>query len=332
MEEKYTIEAFEWEKESIWDEFVEKNSVNGTFLHTRRFLNYHLENRFEDASFFIWNSKGRIVAVVPGCVQYESEAKVFYSHKGSAYGGPIVSHEVYTLKRMVEIIDLIQKYLKTHGFEKIIYKITPNLFSLMPVELLEYTLYYRGYVEEKELNLYVEYDEYKDNTLSNFSKGKKYNVKQCMREGLKLKELVSENDIRELYRILEITLDKYSLKPIHTEEELIKLKEICIPKECGFFGLFLDDKLVSGSMVFYFNNVSVAHTQYLCSLPEYNTISPMTYMYFCMIEEMKKKGFRKLSWGISTEHGGRVINWGLTQNKESYGSRHSINRVFSKNI
>lgn len=332
MDEKYTVEAFKQEKESVWDEFVEREAVNGTFLHTRRFLNYHPEKRFEDASFFIWNDKGRIVAVVPGCIQYESDEIVFYSHKGSSFGGPVISHEIYTVKRMVEIIDLIQKYLKMHGFKKVVYKITPELFSLFPMDLLEYTLYYRGYSEEKELNLYVEYEEYKANILSNFSKGKKYNVKQCMRAGLSLKELVSECEIQEMHRILEITLDKYSLKPIHTTEELIKLKEMYIPQECGFFGLYLNEKLVAGSMMFYFHNVSVAHTQYLCALPEYDSISPMTYMYFCMIEEMKKRGFKKLSWGISTEHGGRVINWGLTQNKEAYGSRHSINRVFSKRI
>ena len=307
-ESSYTVEMFERGKEEIWDTFIDKTSLNGTFLHTRKFLNYHPKERFEDASFFIRNNKGHIVAVVPGCVQYEENAKIFYSHKGSSFGGPIVSREIYTVKRMTEVIDLIQKYLRLNGFKKIVYKITPELFSQVSTELLEYTLYYGGYTEEKELNLYVDYREYKDNILANFSKGKKYNVKQCMREGIRLKEIVSEDEIKELHRIIEITLAKYSLKPTHTAEELLKLKKIYIPEECGFYGLFIDDKLISGSMVFYFYNVSVAHTQYLCALPEYNSISPMTYMYFCMIEEMKRKGFKKLSWGISTEHGGKRIN------------------------
>ena len=51
----------EWETE--WDRFVMKESGNGTFLHTRRFLNYHPKKKFTDASFLILNEKKAIAAV-----------------------------------------------------------------------------------------------------------------------------------------------------------------------------------------------------------------------------------------------------------------------------
>jgi hypothetical protein len=51
-----------------------------------------------------------------------------------------------------------------------------------------------------------------------------------------------------------------------------------------------------------------------------------------MLEEMKRLGFKKLSWGTSTENGGKELNYGLTFSKESYGSKHTINRIFKKNL
>ena len=47
----YEILPYKSDMESRWDRFVMEESVNGTFLQTRKFLNYHPEGRFQDASF-----------------------------------------------------------------------------------------------------------------------------------------------------------------------------------------------------------------------------------------------------------------------------------------
>ena len=45
-----------------------------------------------------------------------------------------------------------------------------------------------------------------------------------------------------------------------------------------------------------------------------------------------EKGFRYLSWGTTTEHGGEEINWNLANNKEEFGSLHSVNSIFEKSV
>ena len=78
----YEILPYSPEKESRWDRFVMDESMNGTFLQTRKFLNYHPEGRFSDASFLIEKS-GIVVAVVPGCtelLEYALENKGFTRH------------------------------------------------------------------------------------------------------------------------------------------------------------------------------------------------------------------------------------------------------------
>lgn len=40
-----------------WDRFVLKESINGTFLQTRKFLNYHPKDRFTDSSLVFFMRK-----------------------------------------------------------------------------------------------------------------------------------------------------------------------------------------------------------------------------------------------------------------------------------
>ena len=47
-----TVRRFNPSYEMAWDEFVE-SSNNGTLFHTRKFLNYHPEDRFLDHSLIL---------------------------------------------------------------------------------------------------------------------------------------------------------------------------------------------------------------------------------------------------------------------------------------
>ena len=61
---EYYVKPYDIQYETLWDDFVENKSVNGTFLHTRRFFNYHPKNRFKDYSLIIFNEKHNISAVI----------------------------------------------------------------------------------------------------------------------------------------------------------------------------------------------------------------------------------------------------------------------------
>ena len=96
---KYNDELF-----NIWDNFV-KESVNGNIYHTRKFLSYHSPNKFIDESILIYK-ENIIVCVLPCC----KNGDTFFSHKGATYGGPVFSENVYNIKNLNNIIELIFKY------------------------------------------------------------------------------------------------------------------------------------------------------------------------------------------------------------------------------
>lgn len=85
--EKYMIRSYREADEAAWDDFIEHQAVNGTFLQTRRFLNYHPKDRFQDCSLIIEDKKGHIAAVCPACCVEENGEKQFISHMGSTFGG-----------------------------------------------------------------------------------------------------------------------------------------------------------------------------------------------------------------------------------------------------
>ena len=82
----YEILPYSPELDQRFDHFVMQESANGTFLQTRRFLNYHPAGRFNEASFALQKS-GTIVAYFPGV----EKEQTFVSHAGSTFGGPIIA-------------------------------------------------------------------------------------------------------------------------------------------------------------------------------------------------------------------------------------------------
>lgn len=326
----FYIKRYEESDKDLWDSFIENDSINGTFLQSRRFLNYHPIKRFEDASFLIYNLKDQLCAICPACISYEANKKILFAHKGSTFGGLIFNNKNYNIEKVLQIVKEMELYLTEEGFDEVCLRITSSLFSIKNNELLQYVLHYYNYTEYLELGFYIDFNNYKEDLLSNLSQGKRTNINNCLKAGLDFRELETEAQIEELYDVLCKNLEKYDTKPVHTLEELKDLKNNRIAKECVFFGVFDNTKIIAGAMLFYFNIVNVAHTQYLCSLKEYDRLSPMTFLYYNLIKKIKSMGFKYLSWGIATENYGKKINIGLSRNKESFNSLYHLNKTFRK--
>lgn len=327
MELKITNYNEEYERQ--WDDFVENKSINGTFLQSRKFLNYHAKGRFEDCSIMFWDVN-RLMCVCPACILVEEGKKVFYSHKGSTYGGLVISAELMRVNKMRELLETFETYLKEQHFHKCVLKPTMDILCSCPQKILEFYMFFYQYREWKELNFYIDYEKYDtSDIISNFSKMKKRNTKKCITTGFELKQLTKQSQIDDFHKIITATLLKYNRIPVHNVDELCEIKKR-LGTSVEFYGVYLDDKILAGTMVFLFEKAKCAHTQYLAADPEYKHLNAMTFVYFKMVEMFAKRKYRYLSWGIATEHMGSEINYSLANNKEEFGSIHSINYVYEK--
>ena len=147
------------------------------------------------------------------------------------------------------------------------------------------------------------------------------------------RELEGEREIEKFHELLTINLQKFGLEPIHSFQELIDLKYNRIGNNVRFYGVLYEEEIIAAGMLFTFEQVNVIHAQNLSAdyTADYG-FSPITYLYYKVIEQARRDGFKKLSWGISTEEHGKTLNFSLIRNKESYGSNYQINRTYYKNI
>lgn len=309
-----------------WDSFVMNKSINGTFLQTRNFLNYHPRQRFKNASLLVMQGSN-ILAVIPACCVEEEGKRCFYSHKGSTFGGIIVDRHSYNIATIEEIFSILEMFLKENSYDCAYFKNTSDIFCRCNTDLLEYFFYKNGFSLYDELSFYVDLDV--NDLLMNMDKNKRRDYRYSLRNALSLRQLETDQEVEDFYHILCKNLKKYNTIPVHSLSELIEFKNSRLTETVGFYGVYLQERLVAGCMAFYFEK-KVFHTQYLAQDPDFAHLYLMNFLDFELIRLAKEKGFEKFSFGISTENRGRILNKGLALFKEGFGCRYCVNRSFLK--
>ncbi len=211
----------EWEEK--WNRFVLNDSVNGTFLQIRNFLNYHPEGKFEDTSLIVVN-KSNIVAVIPACVSEEAEGKCFYSHKGSTFGGIILDKQKYKISTMEELYPCLERYLREKKFYSIYIKNTSDIFSKERNDLFDYYFYKNDYDTINEVSFYINCEGINEKDItSTWSSGRRRDYRYSLNSELNFRHIEDDAELNSFYMILEKNLLRHDAKPVHTLEELIEL-------------------------------------------------------------------------------------------------------------
>lgn len=313
-----------------WDDFILNKSMNGTFLQTRKFINYHPEKRFKDCSVCI--RKGtELVAVVLACEIIDEGKKTFFAHKGTTFGGISISRNVYTASAINEILEGLIAFIKENGFEKIYLKMVANIYQKENTDLLDYFLYKYGFTTYNELNYYLNLDKYKEDVSVPFTSSKRRDYRYSLKSGFTFKKLESREEIAEYYSVLLKNLEKLGLHAVHSLEDLYDLKFNRFDEKIEFYGVYHESKMVAGSMLFYFDD-NVVHTQYLSSDEEYLKMFPMDFLIYNLIQTAVDKNMKTFSFGICTEDQGRYLNLGLSRFKEGFGTEFCINRSYEKTL
>lgn len=319
---------FTYEDEKDWDNFVENRSMNGTFLQTRRFINYHPKDRFKDCSICV--RKGNELAAVMLACEVEDEGKrTFFGHKGSTFGGITISSNIYTASMIDELMKGLQEFLVEKGFEKIYLKMVPDIYQRENTDLLDYFLYKSGFQCYDELNYYMVMENYKEDITAPFTAGKRRDYRYSLKNALTFKKLETVDEIAQYYEVLLMNLNKLKLQAVHSLDDLLDLKFNRFDDRIEFYGVYINEKLVAGSMLFYFGD-DIVHTQYLSSNEQYLKFFPMDFLICNLIRMAVEKDMRIFSFGICTEDRGRYLNLGLSRFKEGFGTKFCINRSYEK--
>ena len=254
------------------------------------------------------------------------------SHSGATFGGLIFSARHATITSYKWILEELEEYIKNNQFKHIELKMPSWLYtnSDKHIDVFDYLLGLHGFSCGEEVGFYINCLTLHSNYEQYYAKLKKRKLKRALKENLTFREITTNSEIRKLYSILEENYTKFKTTPVHSYEELILLKESCIPNILSFYGVFSGNEMIAGSIVFDFNNKKVFHTQYLASRFEYLELCPNEFMYTKLIATAREKGFRFLSFCKSTLEHGTVFNEDLALFKEGFNTETYINRTYKK--
>jgi len=302
------IKKYSEEFKNEWDNFVINESANGNVFHTQNYLCYHPKDRFNDCSIMLYN-KNKLIAVIAAAKTEDG----YFSHPGTSGGGPVISKKYYTMKNIIPIIDKIIEFYNN----KISFRLMESFFSVKGNETILYYLYHK-YNIYPELSVYKKLDDFEDKFLSIINSASRTAARKVHREGYEFQKTDKKEDYEIFYQLLVKNLEKHNTKPVHTFEEILKLKELLEEKQFLFIARDKTNKIVAATWVIKATS-TVWHSQYLVKDYNVHENGLVDGLLTNCAEYAKNNGADILSFGISTENRGKYLNLGLISFKEHLG-------------
>jgi hypothetical protein len=308
------VEKYDPARHAQWDDFVAR-SKNGVFLFERSYMDYHAD-RFTDHSLLFFE-EDKLLAVMPANVAGAAVA----SHGGLTFGGIITDGRMKTAV-MLEVFTALKEYLRKAGAVELIYKAVPHIYHQMPAEEDLYALSVNGaQLFRRDVSSTISMK----NRVA-YSKGRKWAIQQARKHGL---EVNGSDDYAAFMKIEEEVLrSKYQVSPVHSAAEITLLAGR-FPERIKLFAASRKGEMLAGVLVY--EHPHVAHAQYISANDEGKRTGALDLILSYMIEDYyKDKAY--FDFGISTEDGGRYLNPGLIQNKESFGGRAVVHDFYRLSV
>jgi hypothetical protein len=310
------IESYTPSLKTTWDGFVE-TAKNSVFLFLRDYMDYH-SDRFKDQSL-LFRQEGKLIAVLPASY-HEAEASLI-SHGGLTFGGLVTGSEM-TAVLMLELFTALAAYLSERGVRRLVYKAVPHIYHEVPAEEDRYALFRAGAkLYRRDVTATIALDRRLP-----FQERRRRGVKKARAAGLMVRLCT---DFASFWPILEHNLhQRHGVRPVHTLAE-IQLLQTRFPDNIKLFGAYTGDKLLAGVVVYQHRRV--VHAQYISASDEGRHHGALDLVFDYLISDYSKS-HEYFDFGISTEDQGRLLNSGLSEQKEGFGARAIVHDFYEMEL
>ena len=313
------IRRYTHHDQEAWDTLV-RNARNATFLLFRKYMDYHSE-RFADHSLLFYDSKDNLVVALPANEIYNDNAvRMLVSHQGLTYGG-LIMHTRLHAEAVEEIFALIISYMQQNGFAALRYKPLPHIYHAHPSEEDEYWLWRNGaQLSAVSLSTTV--------CLRHACIASKRKQTYCNKLAAQGYTVSYTTPLARFWPLLETNLmSSHGVRPVHTLAEM-ELLQSRFPDSIVCATVLSPDGTVVAGTVLYITP-HVVHTQYISASEEGKQTNAMDFLMLSLIRRFASEGQHDyLDFGISTEHGGTVLNSSLCMQKEGYGGRSTLYKEY----
>lgn len=318
---KITIETSESSREAEWNEFVEA-STNGTIFHRLDFLDYHPEDRFDEAHLMFYYGGQNLIGVLSLAFEEEDGKTVARSPYGGSYGGLVVEPDV-KFRYVEEMVDRFLEYLRERCVDDVVIRPTPREQHLFPSAYFESHLLNSGFsVSDSELTSVVDLRRISNDRFNIYERSCRSKVRKADRKGVEIVEWSDEWG--EFHDILLATQARHDKTPTHTHAELERLAEM-FPDRVRLCMAYHDDTPVAGLLEFLINKRTNFHF-YNCHRIEHRDLAPINLLLDREIEWSIQHGYDFLDLGTTVER----FEWnpGLMRFKESFGATGHFRKLY----
>jgi Acetyltransferase (GNAT) domain len=307
-----------------WDEFV-LQSNNGTMFHLQKFFTYHEEGKFV-FNHLIFLDNGNIIAVLPG--QLLSNG-VYESPIGASYGS-IVTKDVKFSDAM-EIISTLIDYGKKKGIKEFLLTSAPMIYERNMNQNLDFAMLWQGFKYDLHyISSAIKLDLDKD-IIFRFQPAVRRNIRKTLNNSDIHVEINERYD--EFYPILLANKARHNVKPTHSLNDLLRLKEL-LPDNLKLFIVYYKDKPIAGSSLFICNEI-VTLCFYNMLLYEYQHLKPIHRVMYEVVKWSTENGFRYLDIGVSQDtkaDNPMTPSMSLIDFKEKFDAKTIMRNTLSKKL
>jgi hypothetical protein len=299
----YSVKPYRESDYANWNAFIGQ-AKNATFLFHRDFMEYH-KDRFEDFSLMVFDSE-KLVAVLPA----NRVGDIVYSHQGLTYGGLVYSFKLNG-EKVEEILDSILSFFKENEVQLFFFKSIPLFYTSKGNAEMDFFLFKRGaFLDKKEMNLGINLA-----MPLTISKSKLKHFRKI--EELDL-EIVQEQQLEPFWGLVlePRLLEKYNATPVHTLQEITKLKEK-FPNNIKQFSVYFEDVIIAGITVF--ETETVVKSQYGATTKKGEELRALDFLFINLIQKYKREGKLFFDMGIVNEDNEKGYHAGLLKQKEELG-------------
>ncbi len=286
----------------FWQNLINKSCFSSPFQTFEFYKFINSVPGFSAIAIGIENSEG-LIALVVAILQKEKGIKGYFSSRGIIYGGPLI------LEGYAEALPILFEEINTQLKYQTIYIEIRNYndYSNYKKLFAEY-----GWIYQPHLNFHLNCSS-REIIWNNLNTNRKRQINKATKKGVKIKEAVSLNEIKEFYLILRDLYAKKIRKPLPA----LEFFEAFFINAVGVFLLVhYKNKIIGGIMCIGLSGKAI-YEFYICGLDEeYKDASPSVMATFAGIEYAYNNGFKYFDFMGA---GKPDDNYGVREFKKKFG-------------
>lgn len=295
---------------ATWDTAV-RAARNATFLFERGYMDYH-QDRFEDASLLFQDEGGQTLGLLPANIHHHEHR--ICAHGGLTYGDLLLAPQA-TLTDARDMLKAAAIAYMQKDIHELTIKPVPYIYHRYPADDSLYWLFRAGArLTARTASTAID--------LQNASLRRQLwhrKTKKGATAGLTLHE-GGTSRLQAFWAIVEWVLaTRHATRPVHTFDEMALLMAR-FPDNVRLFTVDNPTgEVITGCIAFVTD--TTVHIQYMEAGEEARRRRALDWLIERLISHFAESGLRYFDFGISTEDGGRLLNEGLTYQKEGFGGR-----------